>query len=182
MLLVGGSRRPHILHWPLSSAESAPMPETRWIASQKEPMMNRDRFAKQLAAVAGIPLLFAASGLALTQSASPAPARPPISASSSAQPQRGTPENDFAGLTFTDDQQKEIDRIRQEFASHRDLVKNDEKLTADQKDAMLAGYTRLENNSIFNVLTPEQQKQVREKVHARHAAEQAARKKPLPPR
>jgi hypothetical protein len=35
---------------------------------------------------------------------------------------------------------------------------------------MLTGYTHLEYGAIFKVLTPEQQRQVREKVHAHQAA------------
>ena len=45
---------------------------------------------------------------------------------------------------------------------------------------MLLGYTRMEYGEMFKVLTPEQQKQVRQKIHARRAADQAARQKQNP--
>lgn len=127
-------------------------------------------------------LLFGAVGMAFSQSASPDRGRPPISIASAAQPQRGTLEDDFAGMSFTDDQQQQINKIRQETAARRDVVSKDTKLTADQKDAMIVGYSRMEYVAIFKVLTPEQQKQVRMKISARHAADQVARKKQSPSR
>jgi len=80
--------------------------------------MNRERFARRLAAVTGMLLLFGAVGMAFSQSASPDRGRPPISIASAAQPQRGTLEDDFAGMSFTDDQQQQINKIRQETAAH----------------------------------------------------------------
>jgi hypothetical protein len=65
-----------------------------------------------------------------------------------------------------------------------DVVVKDGKLTADQKDAMLEGYTRMEHRQIFALLTPEQQRDVHQRIHAykaAQAAEQAAKKKQSPP-
>ncbi len=58
----------------------------------------------------------------------------------------------------------------------------DEKLTADQRDAMLEGYERMERGQVFNLLTTEQRKEVRERIRARHAAEQVEQKKQSPPK
>jgi len=98
-----------------------------------------------------------------------------------AQGQGGSlPLEDFAGLTYTDEQRAEIDKIQRDTESRKNLIIKDEKLTADQKDAMLVGYARLEYESIFNVLSPEQQKQVQQRIRIRRAAGQAARMKQPP--
>jgi Spy/CpxP family protein refolding chaperone len=62
-----------------------------------------------------------------------------------------------------------------------DNVVKDEKLIPEQKGAMLDGYRRMEYRQVFGVLTPEQQKEVREKVRARRAAEQEEKKKQQSP-
>jgi hypothetical protein len=85
-------------------------------------------------------------------------------------------QDDLAGLKLTDEQQTTIDRIRRETAAHEDAVLKDNKLNADQKGAMLRGYDRLEMGSIYTALSPEQQRQVREKIRARRQAEQKVQK------
>jgi Spy/CpxP family protein refolding chaperone len=87
------------------------------------------------------------------------------------------PPNDFDGLNFTDEQKAEIDKIHRETESYKSIVAKDDKLTPDQKDAMLYGYTRLEIGRTFKVLTPEQQKEVRKRILARRAADQSAPQK-----
>jgi Spy/CpxP family protein refolding chaperone len=59
-------------------------------------------------------------------------------------------------------------------------VARDERLNADQKDAMLQGYTRIEYRRVYAVLTPEQQMQIRKSVRSRREADQAAKKKLSP--
>jgi len=66
--------------------------------------------------------------------------------------------------------------------TRRDAVVKDEKLTADQRDAMLEGYERMERGQVFKLLTTEQRKEVRERIRARHAAEQVEQKKQSPPK
>ena len=63
-----------------------------------------------------------------------------------------------------------------------DAVVKDEKLAAEQRDAMVAGYQRMERSQVFKVLTTQQQKEVLKRVRARHAAEQEEQKKQSPPR
>ena len=129
-----------------------------------------------MAVAAGFSFLCLAPGAARAQSTAPpaipnrqmAP-RPTQPANSSIM------EDDFAGLNYTDEQKAEIDKIHAETKAHEDLVSKDEKLNADQKDAMLLGYTRLEYGQIYTVLTPEQKKQVQKKIHARRAADEAAK-------
>jgi len=76
----------------------------------------------------------------------------------------------FAGLQLTDDQKAKIDLIHKDTRSRMDAVEHDEKLNADAKGAMLDGYRRLENGKIFEVLTPEQQREVRKRASAWRAA------------
>jgi Spy/CpxP family protein refolding chaperone len=143
--------------------------------------MNGKRFAEQVAFAAGIVFLLAAPGLARSNSSPNSAAQSSKGASPATQPKGDSLHpDDFAGLNLTDEQKAEIDRIHRETESHKSVVVNDSKLTADQKDAMLFGYTRIEYGSIFSVLSPEQQKQVRQKLLARRAADQAEQRKQRP--
>ena len=142
--------------------------------------MKTNRFSSPAAVAAGLLFLFAVPWPARAQSAPPGGAQTPMPALPGPQPQADSLSEAFAGLKYTDEQKVEIDKIHREAETRRAAVSKDEKLTQDQKDAMLLGYTRLEYSSIFKVLTPEQQKQVREKIRARKAADQAAQKKPAP--
>jgi Spy/CpxP family protein refolding chaperone len=149
--------------------------------SQRELLMNKNRFRKRLAVAAGFFILCAAPGLTRGQSASPSPALTPKVASPGAQPKRdSSPPDDFAGLQYTNEQKAEIDQIRRETRSRKEVVLKDEKLTADQKNAMILGYTRLEYGQIYNVLTPDQKKEVGKRNSARRAADQAAHRKQPP--
>jgi hypothetical protein len=76
---------------------------------------------------------------------------------------------------------QELTRIHRDSESRMNAVTKDQKLTADQKEAMLQGYARLEYGELYKVLTPEQQKVVLKRINARRAADQAAKKK-QPPR
>jgi Spy/CpxP family protein refolding chaperone len=140
--------------------------------------MNTNRFAKSVAVLAGLLFMFAVQGRARAYSTpagaaqTPTPAIPGPSGDSSS-----SPAEYFQGLDYTPEQKAQIDKIHRDTETRKAAVAKDEKLTQDQKDAMLTGYTRLEYGSIFKVLTPVQQRQVREKIRARKAADQAAQKK-----
>src|ERR1700693_1249894 len=117
--------------------------------------MNKNRFAKPVAVAAGCIFVWAAPVLTRAQSASPR--RVPTSkvASTGAQAKRDSlPPDDFAGLSYTDEQKAEMDKIRLDTKSRKAAVAKDEKLTADQKDAMLLGYTRMEYGRIYKVHRP----------------------------
>jgi hypothetical protein len=145
--------------------------------------MNKNRFGKPVAVAVGFFLLCTAAGLTRAQSAAPGPAQTPRVASPGAQPKRdATPPDDFAGLQYTDEQKAAIDLIRQQTKLHKDTVLKDEKLNADQKDAMILGYTRLEYGQIYRELTPEQKREVRKRNSARRAADQAAKNKQSSPK
>jgi len=58
----------------------------------------------------------------------------------------------FAGLQVYDDQKARIDNSSGYEVAYGCRAK-DEKLTAEQRDAMLAGYQRMERSQVFKVLT-----------------------------
>lgn len=143
--------------------------------------MNRKRFASGVAVAAGFCFLCTAPESVRGQSNTPSPQSTPPKPAPVARTQRVPNKgDDFAGLKYTDEQKKKIQEIHQNFKSRRDVVAKDEKLTADQRDAMLEGYVRMERGQVFNLLTPEQQKEVREKIQARRAAEREAKKQSPP--
>jgi len=149
--------------------------------------VNKNRLAKPATVAAGFVLLWAAHGLTFGQSVSPAPVQTSTAASSGTHPQKeASPPDDFAGLNYSDQQKAEIEKIRLDTQSRKDRVTKDGTLTPEQKDAMLQGYTRLENSMIFRVLSPEQKREVSQRIRARRAAEQAsahqAAQKKQPPR
>src|SRR5271169_2225419 len=143
--------------------------------------MNKMRFAKPMAVAAGFILLCAAPSLTRAQSASPGPVQAPTAAAPGAQAKADYSTDDFAGLSFTDEQKAEIAKVRLDTKSRKEVVAKDEKFTADQKDAMLLGYTRLEYGMIYRVLSPEQKREVSRRNRARRAADQAAKRKQAPP-
>jgi hypothetical protein len=145
--------------------------------------MNKHRFAKRVAVAVGFFFLGTAPGLARAQSSPPSPAPTPHKPLPAARPKKVTPPtDDFAGLQYTDEQKARIDQIHQDMKSRMDAVVKDGKLTAEQRDAMLAGYQRMERSQTFKVLTSQQQKEVLRRLRARHAAEQAEQNKQSSPK
>jgi len=144
--------------------------------------MNKNRLATPLSVAAGFILLCASPRLTGTQSSAPSMAPVPSVASPVSQATKDPfPADDFAGFDFTDEQKTEIDKIRQDTKSRKEAVVKDQKLTADQKDAMLLGYARLEYSQIYKALTPVQRKEVQQRIRARRAEDPAAQKKqPVP--
>jgi Spy/CpxP family protein refolding chaperone len=143
--------------------------------------MNKGQFAKPMTVAVGFFLLCVLPGLSRAQSGSPSPMQSARVASPAHAKNDAQPADDFAGLNYTDEQKAEIDKIHRESESRMNAVAKDQKLTADQKGAMLQGYARLGYGELFKVLTPEQQKVVRNRVNARREADKAA-KKQQPPR
>jgi Spy/CpxP family protein refolding chaperone len=145
--------------------------------------MNKNRFAKRMAVAAGFFFLCAASELTRAQSSPPSPAPTPRNTPPAVRPKKNAPPpDDFAGLQYTDEQKARIDQIHQDMKSRLDAVVKDEKLTAEQRDAMLAGYQRMERSQVFKVLTTQQQKEVLQRMRARRAAEQAEQNKQSSPK
>jgi Spy/CpxP family protein refolding chaperone len=136
--------------------------------------MKKNRIT-QLTAAAGFLFLCWAPGLTRAQESAPAPVPAPHSSSPASGPKKDTHQpEDFAGLTFTAEQQAKIDQIRQTARQRIDAVKEDGKLAPEVKQAMLDGYQRIEIHDLYQVLTPEQQAEVRKKALARRTALQQA--------
>jgi hypothetical protein len=140
---------------------------------KKVTRMNVNRFAKRVAAAAGFVFLYVAPGLSGAQSTPPSPVQAPHTASPVVRPRKVTPPpDDFAGLKFTAEQKAKIDEIQKNMKPRMDTVAKDEKLSSEQKGAMLDGYRRMERAQVYKVLTPEQQLEVRKKMLAERAAQQ----------
>ena len=132
-----------------------------------------NRIGKQVLVLSGFLLLLVAPGPLGSQSNSSGVPTTPNPASPSAPAKSDTrPIDDFAGLTFTDDQKTKIAQIRQDAGLRREAVVKNERLTEGQKDTTLEGLQRIEMSKIFKVLTPDQQAEVRKRMMARRAAEQ----------
>jgi len=143
--------------------------------------MKKKRCPKPLTVAAGFILLCVAPGLIRAQMASPDPGQAPKMASPAAQAKKDSaPPDDFAGLNYTDEQRAEIEKIRLDTKKRREAVAKDEKLSAEQKDAMLLGYTRIEYGRIYQVLSLDQKRQV-QRIRARRTADDAARTKQQSP-
>lgn len=144
-------------------------------------MMNR--FAQKVAITAGLMTLLALTGSARADQPQNRPAANPAQASGQAKPP--SLEDFFAGLDYTDEQKASIDKVKQESDAKKAIVAKDSKLDNDQKGAFIQGYTRLEYQQIFKLLTPKQQKLVRQRMDAAKAATNKAPRKyatPPPPR
>jgi hypothetical protein len=145
--------------------------------------MSKNRFAKRMAVAAGFFFLCAAPGLTRAQSSPPSPAPTPPKTAPAVRAKKNTPPPDyFAGLQYTDEQQGRIDQIHQDMKTRMDAVAKDQKLTAEQKDAMLAAFQRSERSQVYRVLTSAQRKEVARRARARQAAEQAAQNKQSSPK
>lgn len=143
--------------------------------------MNMNRLAKTLAVTSGFLFLFAVPVPARAYNTSTGEVQTPTPAMPGPQGDRSSSAAQyFQGLDYTPEQKAEIDKIHRDTETRKAAVAKDEKMTQDQKDAMLVGYTHLESVSIFKVLTPDQQRQVRNRIRARKAADQAAQKKQAP--
>jgi hypothetical protein len=144
--------------------------------------MNINLFAKRVAVAAGFLFLCAAPKLTRGQSNTPAPGPAAPMVMPAVRP-HGVPTNadDFAGLEYTAEQKAKMDEIHQHTKTLKDAVVKDEKLTVEQRDAMLQGYDRMERGQVYRLLTTAQQKEVRERIRARHIAEQAAKTKQSAP-
>lgn len=139
--------------------------------------MNEKRFEFSLLSALSIVFLLAAPASARAQSAQPREALSQRTASSATQTkQEASPADDFAEMSYTDNQKEEIDKIHHETELSKAAVVRDSKLNEDQKNAMLLGYTRMEYGRKFQVLSPQQQKIVRQRVLARREADRKSGK------
>ena len=133
--------------------------------------MSKFAFVKTVIASGGLLFLCAAPVLALGQSSQPGAAPPaPMASASAPRGKSAAPPDLLEGLTLADDQKAKIGKIREETKAHLAAVANDKTLSPEAADAMRLGYARLENGKILEVLTLEQQQQVRKRIAAWRAA------------
>ena len=141
--------------------------------------MNKIRFAKSLGITAAFFFLCATPVVTSAQSTASSMEGPKVFSPSPAKAS-SFPVDDFSGFDYTPEQKAEIDRIQKGTKAQMDLVAKDQKLSTDQKDAMILGYSRMEYGRIYTVLTPVQRREVQQKIRSRRIADEAARKKQAP--
>ena len=147
--------------------------------------MNQIMFTNRVKITSLLLFLFAAPALAGTDNKPLASDQDPHRAPQVTRPpgQAARSEDIFAGLTLTDEQKAKVDQIHKDIISRMKIVAKDPAENADQKGAMLEGLARMERNQIFQILTPEQQAEVRKKIAARReSAKKEDRARPLQPR
>ena len=133
--------------------------------------MSKIAFVKTVVAAGGLLFLCAAPEWALGQSSQPGAASPaPMKSSLAPRGKSAAPPDLLEGLTLADDQKAKIGKIREETKAHLAAVANDKAMSPEAADAMRVGYVRLENGKILEVLTLEQQQQVRKRIAAWRAA------------
>ena len=136
--------------------------------------MNKIAFVKRFVVVGGFLYLFAVPAPTFGQSSQPGAAPPPPIRSAPAPPRNTTaPPDLLEGLTLTDGQQAKIDQIRDDTRSRMAAVTagaNDKKLSPEAANAMFQGLQRIENGKILEVLTLEQQQEVRRRLSAWRAS------------
>jgi Spy/CpxP family protein refolding chaperone len=141
--------------------------------------VKTNRILGRWAAAAGLCLLWAVPGAGGAQSP-PAPTRPPaghMSIVPDSKLKQVDPMDDFAGVNFTAEQKARVEQIREKSRSRMHDVAVDTKLSPEQRAAMVEGIQRLERGEVYQVLTPEQQTEVRKRLLARRAAAQKEREK-----
>jgi len=138
--------------------------------------MNKKDISRFVLAGAGLVLLSTVPGPSLAQNSSQAPVPLQQATASPASAPRPVPKkvtgplDYFEGLTYTDEQKAKIEEIHKQTKVRLDKVVRDNQLSPEQKDAMLQGYRRIEAGEIFQLLTPQQQKEVQQHASARRAA------------
>jgi Spy/CpxP family protein refolding chaperone len=128
--------------------------------------MSNFAFVKFAVAAVGVLLLSAPPRSALGQSGPPGAGPAPMKAAVSANGKSAKLPDLLDGLTLADDQKAKIARIRGDTNARLAALDNDRKLSPEAADAMRVGYGRLENSRILEVLTPEQQREVRQRIAA----------------
>lgn len=129
--------------------------------------MKKNRFVKGLVAGAGFFFLSAAPSLTRAQSLPPAPAQTPRKVSPARVKKAPGPMDDFAGLDYSDEQKAKISQIHEDMLARMETVRKDDKLSPEQKGAMIQGYQHMERGEVYKVLTREQQMIVRKRILTR---------------
>jgi hypothetical protein len=143
--------------------------------------MNQNRIVKSFVIGAGLFFLYVAPAMTLSQAPSPPPVQVPQKTSPLARPKREpSPPDVFAGLTYTEEQKAKIAEIHQSFKARLDAVAKDDKLSPEQREAMVQGFQLMERREVYKVLTMEQQREVRKRIAAERGAARAESQKRQP--
>jgi hypothetical protein len=140
-----------------------------------------NRFVNRVATGAGVFVLCGMPAMSQAQDAAP----PAALAAHKAAPapravKAAAPMDDFAGLQYTDDQKTKIRHIHEDIKARMDGVVKSDKLSPEQKGAMLQGYAFMERRQVYGALRPDQQLEVRKRTLARRAEEQKTEQKKQP--
>jgi Spy/CpxP family protein refolding chaperone len=138
-----------------------------------------NRFVKRWAVGTGFVLLCAAPGLAGAQSPPPAPPQTPrMMATPPPRPNKiPGPLDDFADLKLTADQKAKIHQIDEDGKSRVAAVVKEDRLSPEQKGAMIQGIQHKERGEAYKLLTPDQRTEVRKRILARREAAQKEQEK-----
>jgi hypothetical protein len=174
------------------------------LTSKKGNYMNWIRYAERATIAIGLLLLLAApaaqhaeSALSPTSATTQGNAAAPVPAQDSSRPlapmtaeqhsshanmsmapqkHSSSVEDELSTISLTDDQKAKIDEIGKDTKTRIESVARDEKETSDQKQAMIEGLQRIKLQKVYLALTPVQRAELRKKVLAERAVEQAKSK------
>ena len=135
--------------------------------SRKGHPMNH--YSKQLAMTAGFIMLGIFPALSKAQNNAPDTAPAQTQAMPAQQDEKGA---FLADLNLTDNQKAQIQQIREGARSQAEAVKNDSSLSAEQKETKIHEIRRDSHEQVKKVLTPEQSKQMHEKMRERRESKQ----------
>lgn len=144
--------------------------------------MKRNSITNQIAVAAGLLALSMAPGIIRAQDS----AQPPAQEQSQTVPttraaREGRMHGAMQGLNLTDDQKTAIRKIRESTKSQVEAIKQNESLTADQKEAKIHQVRRGERMETVKLLTPEQREQMRANMRTRRAARREQQRQPQTP-
>ncbi len=144
--------------------------------------MNKMKIGNASIATIAFLVVSAASPL-MTSGKSPVPDTPAHAKMPAARARVSSRVTDYlGGINLTEEQKVKIAQIYRKEKSHFEAVANDAALDADKKRAMMQGFQRLENAEVFEVLTPDQQTEVRRRFRAaKQSAVADQQKKPVAP-
>jgi Spy/CpxP family protein refolding chaperone len=82
------------------------------------------------------------------------------------------------GLNLTDDQKAQMKKIHESTKTQLDAVKNDQSLTADQKDAKIHQLRHGAREQMVKLLTPEQREQMKANERALRTSRKEQQQQP----
>jgi Spy/CpxP family protein refolding chaperone len=133
--------------------------------------MNRNSIKKPIVVAAGLLALTFAPGITRAQDNTQPPAQDQSQAAPAAPAEHvGRMHGAMQGLNLSDDQRAAMKKIHESTKSQVEGVKQDESLTASQKEAKIHQLRRSARVEMVKLLTPEQRQQMRANIRAKRAA------------